>query len=222
MKIVALTDIHGAYDIAASILRVEKPDCVIIGGDLTTVGSVREAEEALAQMRRICVQMYCVAGNMDLPVHDDLHVKLGVSLNGRGIVVGDIGIFGVSGAPLSPLHTPYELTEEEIAARIAQGFEAVSRCARKIFVPHAPPFGTKVDIVHSGIHVGSIAVREFIEDHEPDVVVCGHIHEARGQDSIGRTKIVNCGPAMKGSYALLELNDLINIENKTLSPGTTH
>jgi Icc-related predicted phosphoesterase len=216
MRIVALTDIHAAYDLAVRILKSENPDLVIVGGDLTTVGSVREAGDALARMMDVCARCYCVAGNMDLPTHDDLHVRLGISLNGRGVVVGETGICGVSGAPISPLHTPYELDEEEIDRRIRRGYEDVKHLARTIVVPHAPPFGTKVDIVHSGIHVGSMAVREFIEDCEPDVVICGHIHESRGQDAIGRTKIVNCGSAMKGHYAYLEIGDGITIENRTL------
>src|SRR3546814_9413351 len=36
-------------------------------------------------------------------------VELGVSLDRRGVVVDDIGVAGVSAAPHSPLHTPYEI-----------------------------------------------------------------------------------------------------------------
>lgn len=215
MKIVALTDIHGAYELAEAIIRAENPDVVILGGDLTTVGSVREAEGAIHLFARSCPRIYAVAGNMDLPSHDDFHVKSGISLNGRGVVLEDVGFFGVSGGPVSPLRTPYELEEEEIGRRAMAGHDMVRQCARRIFVPHAPPFGTKVDIIHSGIHVGSHAVREFIEDYQPDVVICGHIHEARGQDTIGATKIVNCGPGLKGCYAVLEFPDQrVSIETR--------
>jgi Icc-related predicted phosphoesterase len=69
-----------------------------------------------------------------------------------------------------------------------------------------------VDILHSGIHAGSIAVREFIEEHEPELVVCGHIHEARGVDAIGKSTIVNCGPLFKGSYALIETGPEIRVK----------
>lgn len=212
MNILALTDIHGAYDTAVAIARHAAPDVLLIGGDLTTIGSVREAEAAVARLQEIAPAVLCVAGNMDLPAHDELFVRLGVSLNGRGVRVGDVGFCGASGAPVSRLHTPYEITEEEIARRLRAGYEEVRGCRRIIFVPHAPPFGTRLDIIHSGIHVGSAAVRDAIEDFSPDVVICGHVHEARGEDAIGPTKIVNCGPASHGSYARLWVGEEIRIE----------
>ena len=99
------------------------------------------------------------------------------------------------------------------------GFAEVRDARVKIFVPHAPPYGTKVDIIHLGIHVGSTAVREFIEDHAPDAVVCGHIHEGRGTDTIDKTRIVNCGEASRGHYALIETSPGLTIENKTYRPA---
>ena len=214
MNIVVVTDIHGAYANVKKIVERELPDVLIIGGDLTTVGTVKEAEEALLKFRQFTGTIFCVAGNMDLPQHDDLFVRLGVSINGRGYVHDNIGFFGVSAAPFSPLHTPYELSEEEIAARIRNGYADVRASGRKVFVPHAPPYGTRVDIIHSGIHVGSSAVRDFIEESEPDVVACGHIHEARGMDAIGKSCIINCGPASKGYYGLVTVADELIVIGK--------
>ena len=213
MKILALTDIHGSYDKAVDIIKKESADVVVIGGDLTTIGSVKEAEHALRQFQKLSQHVLCVASNMDLPQHDELFVKLGVSLNGRGIIIDDIGFFGVSAAPHSPLHTPYEISEEKIARRIAIGYAEVKHASVKVFVPHAPPYGTKVDIIHAGFHVGSTAVREFIEDWEPTVVICGHIHEARGQDVLGKCRIVNCGPASKGYYSIIRIQEDVEITN---------
>src|SRR6266850_4959552 len=122
MKILALTDIHGSYKRAVEIIAKYPTDVVIIGGDLTTVGTVREAEGALKEIQALAGRLFCVAGNMDLPAHDDLFARLGISLNGRGVKIEGIGFFGVSAAPISPLHTPYEITEEEIAKRSLAGY----------------------------------------------------------------------------------------------------
>jgi len=65
-------------------------------------------------------------------------------------------------------------------------------------VSHAPPYGTKVDMTGSGLNVGSRSVRKFIESHRPDLVICGHIHEARGHDRVGDTVVINTGPLHKG------------------------
>lgn len=218
MKIVALTDIHGAYEIAQKIIEKESPDVTVIGGDLTTIGSVREAEDAVQSLIPRAPVTICVAGNMDLPGHDEMFVRCGVSVNASGRIINSVGFFGVSGAPISPLRTPYEITEEEISKKIAQGFADVRSALKLVFIPHAPPRGTKLDVIHSGAHVGSTAVRTFIDEFQPDVVICGHIHEASGQDWIGRTQMVNCGPAMRGSYAVIIIGDEISIRNSRFSP----
>lgn len=214
MKIIAFTDIHGAYSTVEETLRKEPADVVIIGGDLTNVGSVGEVRTAIQQFQTINHNLLAVAGNMDLPQHDEFFEQVGISINGRGISINDVGFFGVSGGPKSPLHTPYEITEEEIARRALAGYRDVQHCKVKVFVPHPPPFGTKVDIIHSGIHVGSSAVRDFIEDHRPHVVICGHIHEARGRDKIENTIIVNCGPAGRGHYVVVEISETIEVVMK--------
>jgi uncharacterized protein len=61
-------------------------------------------------------------------------------------------------------------------------------------------------------HVGSAALRAFIERTQPALVISGHVHEARGTDQIGPTIAVNCGPAVKGFYAIIELTDKVNVE----------
>jgi Icc-related predicted phosphoesterase len=207
MIILALTDIHGAYDLAEEIVRSVASDVLVIGGDLTTVGSVREAEAAIGRFRAVTPTVVCVAGNMDLPAHDDLFVRLGVSINARGVRVGDVGFCGASGAPHSRLRAPYEIAEEEIGRRLRAGHAELAGCRTVVMVPHAPPFGTRLDIIHAGIHVGSAAVRDAVEDLAPALVLCGHIHEARGVDAIGPTTIVNCGAANGGSYARIEVTE---------------
>jgi len=215
VKIVALTDVHGAYDRVTGILEQEQPcDVVVVGGDITTHGSPQEAERAIRQWSARCKTLLAVAGNMDPPSIDEHLIQLGISINGRGVTIGDAGFFGVSGSPVTPMRTPNEVSEAEIARRIQQGWDQISTACWKVFVPHAPPRDTIVDRVFLGKHVGSTAVRSFIEQHQPDIVLCGHIHEARGQDQIGSSRIVNCGPAAKGYYALVHIDKSIRIEVK--------
>lgn len=59
---------------------------------------------------------------------------------------------------------------------------------RAILLLHTPPYrtaldraaldGRVIDHVPVDVHVGSIAVRRLIETRRPEVVLCGHIHEA--------------------------------------------
>jgi uncharacterized protein len=65
--------------------------------------------------------------------------------------------------------------------------------------------------LHSGEHVGSAVIRAFVEREQPDLVLCGHIHESRGTDTIGRARIANPRPASAGHYALVEVNDELDV-----------
>jgi Icc-related predicted phosphoesterase len=71
-----------------------------------------------------------------------------------------------------------------------------------VFLFHAPPYGTSLDragldgrtVDHAplDVHVGSIAVRRFIEERQPLATLHGHVHESARltgswRDRIGRT-----------------------------------
>ena len=63
---------------------------------------------------------------------------------------------------------------------------------KTIYVFHSPPNDTNLDQIQTNIHVGSYAIREFIEKHQPFLTLHGHIHETvdvSGQftDKIGNT-----------------------------------
>ena len=213
MRILAFSDIHGSYKKVDEILSKESGyDSIVIAGDLTTVGSNEEAGNALRLFQSHGKPVYAVAGNMDPMELEGTFEILGVSINARGFVKDGVGFFGVSASPFTPMNTPYEISEEEIKQRAESGWNDVATARWKIFVPHAPPRDTKVDRIMMGKHVGSTAVREFVERHHPDAVVCGHIHEARGVDSMGKTTIVNCGPAGRGFYAVISIGNELTIE----------
>jgi len=74
--------------------------------------------------------------------------------------------------------------------------------SRAVFLFHSPPHGTALDraaldgrtVDHApvDVHVGSIAIRRFIEARQPLVTLHGHVHESARltgswQDRVGRT-----------------------------------
>jgi putative phosphoesterase len=215
MRILALSDIHHAYATAEKILAGERAyDIILICGDITTHGSSIEAEQAIKQFKTYGKPVLAVAGNMDSPEIDDTLKRTGCSIDAKGIIIDDIGFFGVSAAPTSQLHTPYEISEDEILQRAKTGWIDVKSAHRKVFVPHAPPYKSKLDRIAVGEHVGSVAVRTFVDQYQPDIVVCGHIHEARGTDILGTSQMINCGPTVKGYYAIIEIDGSIFLENR--------
>jgi Icc-related predicted phosphoesterase len=81
---------------------------------------------------------------------------------------------------------------------------------RALFLFHAPAYdtrldraaldGLRVDGVPVDVHVGSIAVRRFIEARQPLLTLHGHVHESPAlscswQDRIGRTRLFSAAHA---------------------------
>jgi uncharacterized protein len=212
MKIAYVVDVHDRFDaVPGALEEIGDVDVLLIGGDITTFGTPEDAERAVELWRPLVPRILAVAGNMDSAEIDERLVELGVSMNASGYVIGGVGIGGVSAAPLSPLNTPYELDDEEIVRRAEAAFESIRDARIRIFCPHAPPHGTKCDRLRSGEHVGSKVVRRVVEDEQPDMVLCGHIHESRGTDLIGESRIVNPGPVSAGHYALLEVAESLSL-----------
>jgi len=200
MRIIAFGDIHERTENIEKIKGLSRADCVIITGDLTNVGGTDKARLVLEGVRRHNPNLYAQAGNFDQKAVQDYLTELHINLHANGFLIGKIGIFGVGGSNYTPFNTPIEYSEEEIENFIYQGFAKVKDAALKIFITHAPPFNTNVDVVTGSHHVGSKAVRSFIEEHQPQVCITGHIHEAAGHDTIGQTMIINPGMLKNGGY----------------------
>lgn len=73
-----------------------------------------------------------------------------------------------------------------------------------IMVLHTPPIGEVVDLDNGG-HKGSEAVNELINTYQPELVVCGHAHDAQGQERISNSLVVNPGALKNGNYAVVDL-----------------
>ncbi len=82
-----------------------------------------------------------------------------------------------------------------------------------IFILHDPPYNTKCDLTGKGSpepnsHVGDEIARQIIVKYRPKLVLCCHIHEAHGVDSIGSTTVVNVGQGGHGHAAIISLPSL--------------
>ena len=206
LKILATADFHGsaeAFQKTALKAKQSHANVVVVCGDITHFGSLRQAKELLSSLLNIQSQVVFVPGNCDPPVLAEEKVDTIEPIHGRCRQIGNICFLGVGGSSPSPFDTPFELTETEIAEILEQGLNSCQTIREIILVSHSPPKDTKVDVAFTGEHVGSYSVRGFIEEMKPTLVICGHIHEAVGIDRINNTIIVNPGPAKKGYYALI-------------------
>ena len=79
---------------------------------------------------------------------------------------------------------------------------------RSVYVMHAPPFKTKLDIMDDGRFIGSRAIRAFIAKTQPYLTLHGHIHESMEMsgaylDRIGQTICINPGQSTEELYAVI-------------------
>ncbi|MGH7595604.1 MAG: metallophosphoesterase [bacterium] len=214
MRLLCITDIHGEVRRFERILVAEpKADLLIIGGDFTNFGKPPEVDHILNLAQAHTPQVLAVAGNCDSPEIDQFLLERGVSLHKRGVRIGDIGFFGLSAMPPWKGNM-YEFPEEDLDRFLTASFAQVEGSSRYIMVPHCPPHNSEVDRNSSGGNVGSIAVRNWMDKVKPLLVICGHIHEARGQARVGNTVVVNCGPARDGNYVVAEVGNEVKVELK--------
>lgn len=130
----------------------------------------------------------------------------------------------------TPWKTPRECSDEELKQKLEKEFERVSNCENLVCNFHAPPYGTRLDLapkideklqvkIRFGrpnmVHVGSKAVRELFEKHQPLLGLHGHIHESPSTEYIGRTLCVNSGSAyMQGMLNAFVIDLPMKFERK--------
>jgi uncharacterized protein len=169
------------------------------------------AEERL---RGSGIRCFITPGNDDYPEIDDVLKDSDVVefVEGQVVTLDDTYQMLTTGyANETPWHSPRELPEEELAARIDDLFAKAAPGLRILAVLHVPPYDSTLDqapaveVVNGEIRVrmsagspmmagaGSTAVRGAIERYQPLLSLHGHIHESRAAERIGRTLCINPG-----------------------------
>nr|MDO8081347.1 metallophosphoesterase [Candidatus Freyarchaeota archaeon] len=193
MRFVVLGDIHGnveAAERARKYIEEKSPDAVLICGDITHSGGRMEAKKIIETLAVTNTPIFYVWGNMDRVNADfQLEEVNATCLHGKKTEFGDIEIIGLSGN--------------------AWGYDFLSEIEKSnkklIIVSHEPPKNC-LDATWSGSHVGNTQIRNFIEKTQPELMVCGHIHEARGEAKIGKTIVCNVGKLENGNILTVDVN----------------
>jgi Icc-related predicted phosphoesterase len=109
---------------------------------------------------------------------------------------------------VTPWETHREYSEDEIRAHLKQMTDRLTSPERAIFNIHVPPYNSRLDTApllgqdlkvktSAGAQVtapvGSVAVREAIEEIQPLLGLHGHIHESGGSVKMGQTTAINVG-----------------------------
>ena len=206
MRIYGLTDIHGEKEAIRQMTgAVQTADVILLVGDITNFGRQAETENILSEFNLAAGKVLAVSGNCDFKEVDACLTDRNINLHATAVTIDGIAFMGLGGSLVTPFGTPNEMSEDEIAAALERGRERLEKNTPFVLISHQPPYNTRCDRLSSGIHVGSRAVRNFIETYRPLACFTGHIHESVGIDKIEDTPIINPGPLGKGFYAYGEV-----------------
>lgn len=192
MRILAFSDLHRDLDQAARLTEMSRDADIVIGaGDFASIhDGLQETIDALSGIETPTV---LVAGNNERL--DDLRAATAswpaaTVLHGDSVELDGQTFFGLGGGiPVTPWDWSFDVEESEAERLLADLPEGA------VLVVHSPPKG-HCDEAGSGLSLGSKAILKAIEDKQPVLAVCGHIHESWGRESqVGATQITNLGPA---------------------------
>ncbi|MCX6798600.1 MAG: metallophosphoesterase family protein [Candidatus Diapherotrites archaeon] len=203
MLALALSDIHSSLQrvqAANQAIHEIGVDLVLLLGDITQMGGAKEAGAVLDALWPAKILGF--AGNFEMPEVQREMERRGISLHAAKKKIGKWTLAGFGGGlhgdPGRFLHS-----EAEIKKALGALLEGEKNA---VLLTHLPPANTTLDLAHNGGHIGSAAVREIVEEFRPGLHLCGHCHEAAGEEKIAGTTSINVGAANEGKALLLELD----------------
>ena len=188
-KILAVGDWHGNERLIkrlAEKAEKENVDLVILTGDLTF--AEMSTKNIVGPFVKAKKQVLLIPGNHESVATIDFLAELypnTKNIHGDSFIKDNLGVFGAGGADIG-IH---QISDSEIFDLLKKGNRDTKNLEKKIMVTHIHPKGSKSEF--SGFK-GSEAVRKAIDEFQPDIALCSHIHEAGGvEEMMGKTRVMN-------------------------------
>ncbi|MDI6730142.1 MAG: metallophosphoesterase, partial [Candidatus Altarchaeum sp.] len=202
-EILIIADIHGNFvcEKIKKILQERNISEIFVLGDFSShrnIGSLENIENFL-NVLALHAKIYAIPGNCDSREILKIFARFKANEHNktRNVEGIDADFIFFGGSNITPFGTPFEYEEDEIYENLKKLFDR-AKSDRKILLTHCSPLNTKCDIANT-LHVGSSAIRKIIEEFQPEINLCSHVHESYGkEDFIEKTKIVNVGELKRG------------------------
>ena len=203
MKILPLSDLHGALPSLRDI-----PDCdlLLFAGDICPDKRPEQQLDWLAgdfrvwleQLRQRNIRIVAIAGNHDFVFEKYAHYVEALGLPWTYLEDDETEVdgFRIWGTPWVPTFKNWAFcaTDRQLEARseiIPDGID--------ILICHSPPYGGGLDRQnydltsphHGSTHAGDITINYAIRRVRPKLIVCGHIHEGRGEYEFNDSILIN-------------------------------
>jgi len=195
IRILAAGDFHGNKDIAkklADLAEKENIDLVLLNGDIVEDNQPHGIVGYFVSKNK---KVVLIPGNHEsvstIEMLSEIYkVK---NLHNDYLIIGDVGIFGLSGVTIGFS----ALSEEEIFENLKKNFEKIKHLPKKIMLTHGHPSDTMME-KFSRFVTGSQGVKRAIDLLKPEIAICGHVHEAEGiEEKVGSTRLINVGKSGK-------------------------
>lgn len=216
MKILSISDVHGEEnENLYKYLKKNDIDLVLVSGDITNFGPLEFVGEFFNKIAECDVDIIAIPGNCDPNgICNAINESGAFCLHKNIIAYGDAILFGYGGSNETPFNTPGEIPDNKIYGDVYELLAEYDYIYNdkvpkvRILLTHAPPYNTKADLTESGDHVGSQGILKSIHEFQPEINLCGHIHEAKSIDKIGnKTIIANPGMLKDNGAVLITIND---------------
>jgi Icc-related predicted phosphoesterase len=189
MKFVAISDTHSQH----RKVVLPQADCIIHAGDVSSMGRESEVIDFLDWFSGLDYKYKIfIAGNHDFFFERCDKLRLKSILPNNVIYLNDsrVEIEGIKiwGSPISPWF--YNWAFNRYRGEQIRKHWALIPADTDILITHGPVFG-RLDKTASGDEVGCKDLLEKINEIEPKVHICGHIHEAYGEIEENGIKYIN-------------------------------
>jgi Icc-related predicted phosphoesterase len=189
MRFVAISDTHGLH----YQLKLPPGDVLAHAGDVCNRGTEKEAIDFI---NWFSTQNYkykiFIAGNHDFYFELAAPKDVAKAIPSNVIYLCDSAVqiegINVWGSPISPWFFNWAFNKHR-GAEIANHWHKIPHNTN-LLITHGPVFG-KLDKTMNGDSVGCVDLLQIVEKINPQVHLCGHIHEAYGQINTAKTKFLN-------------------------------
>ena len=192
MKILAAGCIHSnstLIDSLAEQAEKENVDLVVMCGDFTYFDEL--PPYLIKPFKDLGKKIVIIPGNHETKQTADFLASFyGISnVDGKYVVYDDVAFFGCGGANM-PTNM---VSDNGLIYTLRETNRKIKNVKKKVMLTHLHPSGLKMDKVLP--NSGSKGLRRIVEEIQPDLLICGHIHENFGNmDVIDNTVVVNPGP----------------------------
>lgn len=204
IKILILSDIHSQNITLTNILDKVKnlpeiPKICFIAGDITNFGSIEDMRGVLDIITNCNFLTFFVLGNCDPEINSETFDTSAKHIEASAEEIHFFTIVGFGS------HKP------RINNKLLLELKRSKK--RVCLLTHAPPYGTKADLISFGRHGGSHEVKKAIEKF-PNIflAISGHIHDSPSISKYKKCTIINPGPITRGNFAIIDINEMFEIK----------